>query len=285
MSNINSLIKELRSKTGAGFLDCKNALSENQNDLEKAIEYLRKKGLAKASKKTSREANEGAIGIYSDQNNIVIIKVNSETDFAAKSDTFLNFLDTLGTTALENGNINLDKENFLNIKLKDTNVSDYINNMIAKIGENLILKDLIIIENKNSFFSYYIHNSYKKNIGKIISIVKYSTDKNDEKIQTLSKNLCMHIAAMKPESLNIEDLDESIVENEKKIQKELILNSGKPSNIADKILEGKMKKFYSEITLLNQTYILDQEKNVKAIIDELPVDYKYKISSFKLISL
>ena len=285
MSNINSLIKELRSKTGAGFLDCKNALSENQNDLEKAIEYLRKKGLAKASKKTSREANEGAIGIYSDQNNIVIIKVNSETDFAAKSDTFLNFLDTLGTTALENGNINLDKENFLNIKLKDTNVSDYINNMIAKIGENLILKDLIIIENKNSFFSYYIHNSYKKNIGKIISIVKYSTDKNDEKIQTLSKNLCMHIAAMKPESLNIEDLDDSIVENEKKIQKELILNSGKPSNIADKILDGKMKKFYSEITLLNQTYILDQEKNVKAIIDELPVDYKYKISSFKLISL
>ena len=285
MSNVNSLIKELRSKTGAGFLDCKNGLSENQNDLEKAIEYLRKKGLAKASKKTSREANEGAIGIYSDQNNIVIIKVNSETDFAAKSDTFLNFLDTLGTTALENGNINLDKENFLNIKLKDTNVSDYINNMIAKIGENLILKDLIVIENKNSFFSYYIHNSYKKNIGKIISLVKYSTDKNDEKIQTLSKNLCMHIAAMKPESLNIEDLDESIVENEKKIQKELILNSGKPSNIADKILEGKMKKFYSEITLLNQTYILDQEKNVKAIIDELPVDYKYKISSFKLISL
>ena len=95
----------------------------------------------------------------------------------------------------------------------------------------------------------------------------------------------MHIAAMKPESLNIEDLDESIVENEKKIQKELILNSGTPSNIADKILEGKMKKFYSEITLLNQTYILDQEKNVKAIIDELPVDYKYKISSFELISL
>ena len=285
MSNVNSLIKELRSKTGAGFLDCKNALSENQNDLEKAIEYLRKKGLAKASKKTSREANEGAIGIYSDQNNIVIIKVNSETDFAAKSDTFLNFLDTLGTTALENGNINLDKENFLNIKLKDTNVSDYINNMIAKIGENLILKDLIVIENKNSFFSYYIHNSYKKNIGKIISLVKYSTDKNDEKIQTLSKNLCMHIAAMKPESLDIEDLDESIIENEKKIQKELILNSGKPSNIADKILEGKMKKFYSEITLLNQTYILDQEKNIKTIIDELPVDYKYKISSFKLISL
>ena len=285
MSSISELIKELREKTGAGFLDCKNALSENQNDLEKAIEYLRKKGLAKASKKTSREANEGAIGIYSDQNNIVIIKVNSETDFAAKSDTFLNFLDTLGTTALENGSINLDKENFLNIKLKDSNVSDYINNMIAKIGENLILKDLIIIENKNSFFSYYIHNSYKKNIGKIISLIKYSTDNNDEKIQTLSKNLCMHIAAMKPESLNIQDLDKSIVENEKKIQKELILNSGKPSNIAEKILEGKMKKFYSEITLLNQTYILDQEKNIKAIIDELPSDYKYKISSFKLISL
>ena len=134
MSNVNSLIKELRSKTGAGFLDCKNALSENQNDLEKAIEYLRKKGLAKASKKTSREANEGAIGIYSDQHNIVIIKVNSETDFAAKSDTFLNFLDTLALR-LWKWKYKFRQREFLNIKLKDTNVSDYINNMIAKIGE------------------------------------------------------------------------------------------------------------------------------------------------------
>ena len=135
--------------------------------------------------------------------------------------------------------------------------------MIAKIGENLILNDLIIKENKNSNYSFYIHNSYRKNIGKIISLVEYSTNENNNEIETLSKNLCMHIAAMKPESIDIDDLDKKLINNEEKIQKELILNSGKPSNIVDKILEGKMKKFFSEVTLLNQSYILDQDKTVK----------------------
>ena len=137
MSEITDLIKELRNKTGAGFLDCKNALEENNNNIEEAIEYLRKKGLAKASKKTSREANEGAIGIYNNENKSVIIKVNSETDFAAKSDTFLNFLDELGKIALSSDNPNLNKDEFLKLKFDNLVVADFINNMIAKIGENL----------------------------------------------------------------------------------------------------------------------------------------------------
>ena len=115
--------------------------------------------------------------------------------------------------------------------------------MIAKIGENLILNDLLIKENKNSNYSFYIHNSYRKNIGKIISLVEYSSSENNTEIETLSKNLCMHIAAMKPESIDIDDLDKNLIKNEEKIQKELILNSGKPSNIVEKILEGKMKKY------------------------------------------
>tara|TARA_B100000941_G_scaffold283530_1_gene253166 strand:+ start:322 stop:1179 length:858 start_codon:yes stop_codon:yes gene_type:complete len=285
MVDIVNLIKDLRNKTGAGFLDCKKAILENNNNLDEAIEFLRKKGLAKASKKTSREANEGAVGIYSDQNLIVIIKVNSETDFAAKSDIFLNFLDELGGFALNHNDPDISKEDFLNISYKKETISDFFKSMIAKIGENLILNDLIIIKNNQDYFSYYIHNSYRKNIGKIISLIKYQTNNNDDGVKLLSKNLCMHIAAMKPESIDVGDLDTIIVEKEKNIQKELILNSGKPSNIVEKILNGKMKKFYSEVTLLNQAFILDPEKSINEIIAKYVDKNDYKILSFKIITL
>ena len=283
MSSITQLIKELREKTGAGFLDCKKSLEDNNNDVEKSIEALRKKGLAKASKKSDRAAIEGAVGVYSNENITVLIKVNSETDFAAKSDTFLDFLDNIGNLVLEN-NSNIDKEQFLKLQFEKGTVKDYFNSMIAKIGENLILNDLIIKENKNSNYSFYIHNSYRKNIGKIISLVEYTTTNNIPEIQDLSKNLCMHIAAMKPESIDINDLDKNLVNNEEKIQKELILNSGKPSNIVEKILEGKMKKYFSEVTLLNQSYILDQDKTVRDIINQHS-NYEYSLISFELINL
>ena len=283
MVNITELIKELREKTGAGFLDCKKTLEENNNDIDKSIESLRKKGLAKASKKTDRAANEGAVSIYSNKEITALIKVNSETDFAAKSDTFLDFLDILGKLVLEN-NLIINKDEFLNLKYQQGNVQDYFNSMIAKIGENLILNELLIKKNNDSNFSYYIHNSYRENIGKIISLLEYSSSDINNEVQTLSKNLCMHIAAMKPEAMDIKDLDKIFLDNEKKIQKELIINSGKPSNIVDKILEGKMKKFYSDVTLLNQSYILDQDKSVREVINDYS-KFKYKLISFELISL
>ena len=283
MSSIMDLIKELREKTGAGFLDCKKSLEENSNDIEKSIESLRKKGLAKASKKSDRTANEGAVGIYSNENITVLIKVNSETDFAAKSDTFLDFLDSLGKIILENNNI-IDKNELLKLKFETGNVQDYFNSMIAKIGENLILNDLIIKNNQDTFISFYIHNSYRNNIGKIITLLEFSSNKKDKEIETFTKNLCMHIAAMKPESLDIPDLDDKIIKNEEKIQRELIINSGKPSSIVDKILEGKMKKFYSEVTLLNQSYILDQDKTVRDVINDFNKN-DFKLISYDLISL
>ena len=283
MSSVTELIKELREKTGAGFLDCKKCLEDNNNDIEKSIEALRKKGLAKASKKSDRAAIEGAVGVYSNKNITALIKVNSETDFAAKSDTFLDFLDSLGNVVLEK-NTNIEKEQFLKLKFEEGTVQDYFNSMIAKIGENLILNDLLIKENKNSNYSFYIHNSYRKNIGKIISIIEYSANENNTEIETLSKNLCMHIAAMKPESMDVVDLDKNLISNEENIQKELILNSGKPSNIVDKILEGKMKKYFSEVTLLNQSYILDQDKTVRDIINQHS-KYEFNLISFDLINL
>ena len=236
MSSITDLIKELRDKTGAGFLDCKKSLEENNNDIEKSVESLRKKGLAKASKKSDREANEGAVGVYSNKDITVLIKVNSETDFAAKSDTFLDFLDNLGSLILKN-NAKIDKNDLLSLNYENGTIKDYFDSMIAKIGENLILTDLLIKENKNSYYSYYIHNSYRVNIGKIISLLEFTSANKDQEIESLSKNLCMHIAAMKPESIDIEDLDKNLIQKEEKIQRELILNSGKPSNIIDKILD------------------------------------------------
>ena len=141
------------------------------------------------------------------------------------------------------------------------------------------------MNNSDSNFSYYINNIYKDNIGKIISTIKYSSKTYNDEIEKLSKNLCMHVAAMKPESLDIDDLDSEIITKEQNIQKELILSSGKPENIVEKILEGKMKKFYSEVTLLNQTYILDQEKTIKSLLSEYSKDYDYKILNFDIISL
>ena len=283
MSSITDLIKELRDKTGAGFLDCKKSLEENNNDIEKSIESLRKKGLAKASKKSDREANEGAVGVYSNKDITVLIKVNSETDFAAKSDTFLDFLDNLGSIVLKN-NSKIDRNDFLSLNYENGTIKDYFDSMIAKIGENLILNDLLVKENKTSYYSYYIHNSYRSNIGKIISLLEFTCASKNEEIESLSKNLCMHIAAMKPESIDINDLDKNIVEKEEKIQRELILNSGKPSSMIDKILGGKMKKFYSEVTLLNQSFILDQDKTVRVVLDEYS-KYEFKLKSFELISL
>ncbi len=283
MNNNSELIKELREKTGAGFLDCKKSLEENDNDIEKSIEALRKKGLAKASKKSDRAANEGAVGIYSNDKIMVLIKVNSETDFAAKSETFLNFLDTLGKLVLTK-NSKFNKDEFLSLKYEKGNIQDYFNSMIAKIGENLILNDLIIKEKKSSNYAFYIHNSYRSNIGKIVSLLEYSFSDGKDEVETLSKNLCMHIAAMKPESIDIDGLDKNLINNEEKIQKELILNSGKPSNIIDKILEGKMKKFFSEVTLLNQSYILDQDKTIRDIVMEHS-KFNFNLISFDLISL
>ena len=284
MSNL-SLIKELREKTGAGFLDCKNALSANDNNIEQSIDSLRKKGLAKASKKSSREANEGAVGFYQNENISVILKINSETDFSAKSDTFLDFLDNIGTIALNTNNTNLNLDDFLKVEDNGKSISDLLTEMIAKIGENLIINDLKVFDNKETRVNYYIHNPYRKNIGKIVSAVFYSSEKESDEVKTFSKNLCMHIAASKPEAMDIDNLPSELIESEKKIQEEMIKDSGKPSNVMEKILEGKMKKFYSEVTLLNQNFVIDTDKTVKDAISDFNSSNSLILKDYILISL
>jgi elongation factor Ts len=280
-----SLIKELREKTGAGFLDCKNALSENDNNIEQSIDSLRKKGLAKATKKSSREANEGAVGFYFNENISVILKINSETDFSAKSDTFLDFLDSIGNIALNTNNTNLNLNDFLKVEENGKSISDLLTEMIAKIGENLIINDLKVFDNKEYKVNYYIHNPYRKNIGKIVSAVLYVSEEENDKVKSFSKNLCMHIAASKPEAIDIDNLPSELIESEKKIQEEMIKDSGKPSNVIEKILIGKMKKFYSEVTLLNQNFVIDTDKTVKEAIIDFNSSNNFTLINYILISL
>ena len=280
-----SLIKELREKTGAGFLDCKNALSENANDIDLSIDFLRKKGLAKASKKSSREANEGAVGFYNNENISVILKINSETDFSAKSDTFLDFLDSIGKIALSTNNKNLNLNDFLKVEDNGKSISDMLNEMIAKIGENLIINDFKVFDIKEASVNYYIHNPYRKNIGKIVSAILYSCEEENDEVKIFSKNLCMHIAASKPEAMDIDKLPAEIIQSEKKIQEEMIKDSGKPSNVMEKILDGKMKKFYSEVTLLNQNFVIDTDKTVKEAISDFNSSNNLILQNYFLISL
>ena len=286
MNNLMDNIKNLRDMTGAGFLDCKKALEANDQSIEKSIDYLRKKGLAKANKKSSRQTNEGAIGLYSNEAKTVLIQINTETDFAAKNEVFLNFMNEIGGFALEVDNINISLESFVKLSFRNKIISEYFTDIITKIGENIILSQLIIVPNNDGcMISTYIHNAYKKNIGKIAVVLKSKINEIDEESKILGKNLCMHIAASKPFALSIEKLNKNLIKKEREIQIETIKSSGKPNNILEKILEGKMKKFYSDSVLLEQPYILDLDKTVKQIITEFSKINNFEIIDYKLIVL
>ncbi|PPR55091.1 MAG: Elongation factor Ts [Alphaproteobacteria bacterium MarineAlpha5_Bin1] len=286
MNNIMVNVKNLRDMTGAGFLDCQKALEANDQSIEKSIVYLRKKGLAKANKKSSRQTNEGAIGLYSNEAKTVLIQINTETDFAAKNEVFLNFMNEIGGFALEVDNINISLESFVKLSFRNKIISEYFTDIITKIGENIILSQLIIVPNNDGcMISTYIHNAYKKNIGKIAVVLKSKINEIDEESKILGKNLCMHIAASKPFALSIEKLNKNLIKKEREIQIETIKSSGKPNNILEKILEGKMKKFYSDSVLLEQPYILDLDKTVKQIITEFSKINNFEIIDYKLIVL
>jgi len=285
MSNLMESIKNLREITGAGFLDCKKALEENNHDIDLSIDFLRKKGLAKANKKSSREAKEGAIGIYSNDKINTIIQINTETDFAAKNEVFLNFMDQIGKYSLEIKDTNFSIENFLDSTQSGRKISDYFKDIIAKIGENIILTKLYINEHKENYFSYYVHNSYKKNIGKIVTSISYQAHEDNSESKLFAKNLCMHIAASKPLSLNVEDLNKDLIAKEREIQLDLIKSSGKPDSIIKKILDGKMNKFYSESTFLNQNYILDPDLTVEKVINEFSKKNNFEVINYNLVSL
>ena len=277
MSNKDLLdnIKKLREMTGVGFKDCKIALDETKGDIEKSVEFLRKKGIAKATKKMSRTASEGLALVKELKGKISIIEINSETDFVAKNKDFIDF-------CKEISEINFLKEADLD-KILSTNmangqcVKDNLVNLIAKIGEKITIRRANFFDNKKGRNFYYVHSSIEKNIGKIISIVKLEgADNNAE----LGSKLAMHIAALNPLSLDKDGIEKKIVDKEIEIIKAEIINSGKPAEIADKISKGKISKFLNDNSLLNQIWIMDPKKKVSDVLKENSKEDEIKIIDF-----
>ena len=279
MSNKELLdsIKKLREMTGVGFKDCKLALDETKGDLEKSIEFLRKKGIAKASKKMSRTASEGlALGKVKD-GRISLIEINSETDFVAKNEDFINFCKELSEINFSNkGDLNkLNETKMVNGNL----VKDNLVSLIAKIGEKITIRRANFFDNLNGKNFSYVHSAIENGIGKIISIVKIDgilEGKNDE----IGTKVAMHIAASNPLAIDKDDIDKSIVNKELEIIKDEIKNSGKPEEMADKISKGKILKFLNDNSLLNQIWIMDPKKKVADILKENSSEKQLKILEF-----
>ena len=259
-----ALVKELREKTGAGMMECKKALTESNGDLEGAIDYLRKKGLSVAEKKASRVASQGLVGVKSTGKKGAVIELNSETDFVAKNDEFQKMALNMVDAALENGDLEAVKAAQLNGK----SIADNLTDLIAKIGENMSLRRTAALSVENGVVASYIHNTAAPNLGKIGVLVALESNADAAKLQEVAKQIAMHIAAAAPQALDIDSLDKAAVEHEKSIYSEQARQSGKPENIIEKMIEGRIRKFYEEVVLLEQAYIMDPDKKVKDVIAE-----------------
>ena len=260
MSDNLSKVKELRELTGAGIQDCKTALSENNFDIEKSIEYLRKKGITKAAKKSSRDAAEGLAVVASNNSKACMLEINSETDFVAKNNEFINFCSEVSKIALAN---NFNLETLSNAKIDNILIKDALVNLIAKIGENIKIRRIAYLENSKGVIANYIHNLQSENMGKIGVLISIDCENKNKEVLDFSRKVCMHIAAMSPMSLSEKDLSVDFVNKEKEILKEELKNQGKKDDMIDKILVGKLKKVISDNTLMGQKWIHNQEITVE----------------------
>ena len=279
MSNKNLLdnIKKLREMTGVGFKDCKAALEENNGEIEKSIEFLRKKGIAKASKKMLRTASEGLALISEENGEVAIIEINSETDFVAKNQDFINFCKELSALNFKNKG---DLEKLNNTKMSDgILVKDGLINLISKIGEKITIRRAKFFNNSSGHNFFYIHSAIEKNIGKIISIIKLENI-DQTKGKDLGNKLAMHIAASNPLAIDKDGIDQKIIDKEIEIIQAEILNSGKPKEIAEKISKGKISKFLNDNSLLNQIWIMDTKKTVKEILKDNSGEKQIKIIDY-----
>tara|TARA_B100000378_G_scaffold75431_1_gene58683 strand:- start:17 stop:886 length:870 start_codon:yes stop_codon:yes gene_type:complete len=269
MSQDNTLdkVKRLRELTGVGFKDCKNAIDETNGDIEKSIEFLRKKGIAKANKKMERVAADGLISICEEKNKFSIIEVNSETDFVAKNNEFIKFVEEISKLAL----LNSGKMNDILVARMENkkNVKDNLVSVISKIGEKISLRRSDCVESDKFMNFSYMHSAVKKNLGKIGVLLSLETKIKKEKLLDFGKQLAMHIAASSPLTIDKDTLDQNLLKKEKEIITEELKNSGKDNKIIDKIVLGKLNKFIADNTLLNQEWIMEPKKKVKDIIKEV----------------
>ncbi len=262
-----AMVKELRETTGAGMLDCKKALVEANGDMEQAVDWLRKKGLASAAKKSSRVAAEGLVAVAVDGNKGAAVEVNSETDFVAKNEIFQEYVEDAAKVALHcNGDVEAMKA-FVCPKCADSKTfGERLTDMIAKIGENMNLRRAKVISVNNGVVCSYIHNAVRNGLGKIGVLVALESTADKAKLEELGKHIAMHIAATAPIALNIAGVAPEAVEHEKSIFAEQAKASGKPANIIEKMVEGRIRKFYEEVVLEEQAFIMDPDKKIKDIV-------------------
>ena len=262
-----SLVKELREKTGAGMMDCKRALGEVQGDLEKAIDWLRTKGLSAAAKKAGRVAAEGLVGVAADGSRGAIVEVNAETDFVGRNDTFQNFVAAVARIALDQGG-DMTKIAAAPFPGTGRDVQGELTNLIATIGENMSLRRVATLSVSDGVVAGYMHNKVANDLGKIGVLVALESTGDKAILDGIAKQLAMHIASTNPMSLTVADLDQAAIERERAILTEKASQSGKAADIVTKMVEGGLRKFHQEVVLLEQLFVFDNKTRIAKVVDQ-----------------
>jgi elongation factor Ts len=265
MSITAKQVQDLRKMSGAGMMDCKVALAENNADIDLAFQWLREKGIAKAQKKSTRDANEGLVSVMSNADGTAIVEINSETDFVSRNNDFHTLVKNITKLILD------CKNDFDSVK---DEISNIINDAIGVIGENIVFKRSNYIEG-NTYS--YVHNSLGENLGKIGVVLTLQAE-SDTDLKDFGKNICMHIAATSPKSLDQKSLNSDIVETERNIIKEQLKETGKPDDIVEKMLDGKMNKFFEEVVLLNQKYVIDPSLTISKLLENISSEKGTKVT-------
>ena len=263
-----ALVKELREKTGAGMMDCKKALNETAGDLEAAVDWLRKKGLAAAAKKAGRVAAEGLVGIAAQGTTGVVVEVNAETDFVARNEQFQGFVASVAQTALASGD---DVEAIKKASLADVgkSVEEQLTTLIATIGENMNLRRAKRLSVSAGVVASYIHSAVVPGLGKIGVLVALESTGDAGRLAELGKQIAMHVAAANPQFLNKDLVDTTALDRERNVLTEQAKASGKPDDVIAKMVEGRIRKYYEEVCLLDQVYVMDQESKISKVVENL----------------
>ncbi len=272
-----ALVKDLRERTGAGMMDCKKALSESDGDIEGAVDWLRTKGLAAAAKKAGRVAAEGLVGIATGDKAAAVVEVNAETDFVARNEAFQDLVSNIAEIALsKQGDIEAVKAS--SFPGESRTVEEQVTHLIATIGENMALRRTEAVTVGEGVVSTYVHNALKPNMGRIGVVIGLESAADAGKLEELGKQLAMHIAAAHPVALSRDDLDPALIEKERVVLVEQARESGKPDNIIDKMVEGRLRKYYEEVCLLDQVFVIDGETRVSKIVEAAAKDLGSPIS-------
>jgi len=272
MPNVSAtMVKTLREKTGVGMMDCKRALLETDGDVEAAVDWLRKKGIASAAKKSGRIASEGLIGIAINGGNGAIVEINAETDFVARNKVFQGFVSKVAETALGESGSGIEALQQASLG-KGKTIAETLTELVTTIGENLDLRREGVLRVEPGIVASYIHNAIASNLGKIGVLVALESTGDTEKLGRLGNTLAMHIAAANPQSVTLDGLDADALSREREILSEQARQSGKPEEIIAKMVEGRLRKYYEEVVLLEQTFVVDGETKVVDLIEEAAKD-------------